>query len=145
MKKRISNLGTQIGQLWIGIMIIAFGYTSIVVLFEDGLEGLMFLLPMTILMLLVKFHIFKLKVCFLDNEFFYAGNVVKQIKVPLSSIKSVTDFPLIEPSIVSVEFYQETEFGSKVKFLATSRFSFFSNHPIVEEIKNARNLSIGKG
>ena len=77
-----------------------------------------------------------LKKVSIDNDNLYVSNYRKEITIPLSEIADVTEFLFSESRRVTIHLRKPTEFGQKIIFLATYRlFSFFSAHPIVEELR----------
>ena len=66
----------------------------------------------------------------------YVSNYRREIAVPLSDIDDVRGNVFTDPQRVTIYLRNETEFGSKIVFLATHRrFSFWSTHPIVDELR----------
>jgi hypothetical protein len=70
------------------------------------------------------------------NNTLYVSNYRKEIAVPLSEIADVRGNRFTEPQRVTIYLRQPSEFGSKIVFMAKHRiFSFYSVHPVVDELK----------
>lgn len=77
----------------------------------------------------------------IEGDFLYVSNFLKEIKIPLSEVRKVTEMSLMNPNPVTIHLKNETRFGRKIIFIPTYRmFSFFSSHPIVEELKERANI-----
>jgi hypothetical protein len=78
----------------------------------------------------------KLKKVSLDEEFLYASDYLKEIKIPLEDIYDMTENRWIKFHPVTIYLQRPSEFGTKIVFAPTFRmFLFFSSHPVVEELK----------
>lgn len=76
----------------------------------------------------------RLKIVSVDNEFLYVSNYLKEIAIPLSNIKDVTQ-NVFNSQNVTIHLTAPCEFGKKIVFLPPPRFfSFFSQHPVVDEL-----------
>ena len=65
----------------------------------------------------------------------YVSNYLKEIAIPISEIQDVRGWLLTDPQVVTIYLRNESEFGSKIRFLATYRwFGGWSTHPIVNEL-----------
>jgi len=65
----------------------------------------------------------------------YVSNFRKEVVVPISEIVNVRGNILTEPQRVTIYLRNETEFGRKIVFIAKYRwFSFWSKHPVVDEL-----------
>ena len=76
------------------------------------------------------------------NNTLYVSNYRKEIAIPLSEIADVRGNVFTEPQRVTICLSQPSEFGSKIVFMAKHRFfSFWSVHPVVDELKSLAALS----
>ena len=84
----------------------------------------------------------RLKAVSIEDNNLYLSNYIKEIAVPFSNIRDVTELRLRgEP--VTIHFKEKTEFGSKTTFLPKMRFfSFVSLHPIVGELKELAKINL---
>lgn len=65
----------------------------------------------------------------------YVSNFRKEIAVPISEIVNVRGNILTDPQRVTIYLRNETEFGSKIRFIAKYRwFACWTKHPIVNEL-----------
>ena len=65
----------------------------------------------------------------------YVSNFRKEIAVPITEIVNVRGNILTDPQRVTIYLRNETEFGSKIIFIAKYRwFASWSKHPIVNEL-----------
>jgi len=65
----------------------------------------------------------------------YVSNFRKEIVVPISEIVNVRGNILTDPQRVTIYLRNETEFGSRIIFIAKYRwFAGWSKHPIVNEL-----------
>jgi len=65
----------------------------------------------------------------------YVSNFRKEIAIPISEIVDVRGNIWVDPQRVTIYLRNETEFGSKIRFLAKYRwFGRWSTHPIVNEL-----------
>lgn len=76
----------------------------------------------------------------IEGDFLYVSNFSREIKIPLSEIKKVTEFVFLNHDPVTIHLKNETRFGKKIIFIPTYRyFNFFSSHPIVSELRRIAN------
>jgi hypothetical protein len=65
----------------------------------------------------------------------YVSNYLTEVAIPISEILDVRGMLLSDPQVVTIKLRGESEFGSKIRFLATYRwFGGWSTHPIVKEL-----------
>ena len=82
----------------------------------------------------------------IDNGFLYISNYRKEITIPLSQIREVTENRWINTHPVTIHFRTITEFGEKITFMPTIRlFGFWSSHPVVQELRSAANVQFTPG
>jgi hypothetical protein len=73
----------------------------------------------------------------IDKNRLYVSNYIREIHVPLSDVRDVTEVRWINIHPVTVYFRDTTEFGDKIKFMPKVRFLLsWSSHPIVGELKS---------
>ena len=74
----------------------------------------------------------------IDREFLYVSNYRREIAIPLSQIREVTENRWINTHPVTIHFRTITEFGVKITFMPTMRwFALWSSHPVVQELRSA--------
>jgi hypothetical protein len=84
----------------------------------------------------------RLKRVRMDCHFLFISNYVKEIKVPLSMVKSVSEFRWDNAHPVTIRFMRPIDFGSSIIFMPKVRFfGFWSSHPVVERIRSAAKLN----
>lgn len=77
----------------------------------------------------------------IEGDFLYVSNFLKEIKIPLSEVRKVTEMMLINPNPITIHLKHPTRFGKKIIFIPTYRFfSFDGSHPIVDELKQLANV-----
>ena len=77
-----------------------------------------------------------LKEVSVDDNFLYVSNFLKEISIPLSEIYDVTENVWLNSHPVTIHLTSLTEFGDKIVFMPKTRFfTFFSSHPVVNELK----------
>src|SRR5262249_14434016 len=80
----------------------------------------------------------QLKEVSVDQDFLYISNFLKEISLPLSEIKHVTESRW-NTRAVTIHLYSPSEFGDKIVFMPTTGFfglfGLFSSHPVVAELK----------
>ena len=85
----------------------------------------------------------RLKVVNVDENFLYVSNYLKEIAIPLSEIYDVTENVWLNTHPVTIHLKKPSEFGGRIVFMPKTRFSFFSSHPVVKELKQlARSKAI---
>ena len=84
----------------------------------------------------------RLKDVSVDDRFLYVSNYLKEIVLPLSEIRDVTENVWINTHPVTIHLRSPSEFGDKIVFMPKTRvFAFFSSHPVVEELKHLAKVS----
>lgn len=76
----------------------------------------------------------------LDGSCLYVSNYRREIKVPLTSIASVTENRWINIHPVTIHFRVPTEFGRKITFMPKVRFFTWGSHPVVGELRHVAGL-----
>ena len=84
---------------------------------------------------LLLFDAARLKYVSVDDDFLYASNYFREIVIPLRDIYDVTENVWLKLHPVTVHLKHPSEFGDKIVFMPKTRFSFFSSHPVVKELK----------
>jgi len=84
----------------------------------------------------------RLKVVSVDNDFLYVSNYLKEIAIPLSDIYDVTENVWLNTHPVTIHLKSPSEFGDKILFMPKTRFSMFSSHPVVKELKQLAGLKL---
>lgn len=77
----------------------------------------------------------RLKVISIDDHNLYILNYTKEISVPLSEIRDVTQNRWLTGEMVTIHLESPSEFGCKIRFFPKSRFFSFGEHPVVRELK----------
>lgn len=81
-----------------------------------------------------------------DHTTLYVSNYFREERVPLSSIKDVTEIRWINIHPVTIHIRSDTPFGRQITFMPIARFSlisWLSPHPVVEELKDLAAPSPG--
>lgn len=79
----------------------------------------------------------RLKRIRIDDKALYISNYFKEIEVPLREVLNISENRWINIHPVTLTFKDTTRFGSSVVFMPKARFSIFSSHPVVAEIREA--------
>ena len=77
----------------------------------------------------------RLKYVSVDDDYLYVSNFFREIVIPLSDIHDVTENVWINYHPVTIHLKHPSEFGDKIVFMPKTRFSLFSSHPVVKELK----------
>jgi hypothetical protein len=77
----------------------------------------------------------RLKYVSVDDDFLYVSNYFREIVIPLQDIYDVTENVWLKIHPVTLHLKHPSEFGDKIVFMPKTRFSFFSSHPVVKELK----------
>jgi len=78
----------------------------------------------------------RLKEVSVDQDLLYISNFLKEISIPLSEIRDVSQNHRLNSQTVTIHLYSPSEFGDKIIFMPTTRFfAHFSSHPVVAELK----------
>lgn len=85
------------------------------------------------------FAVWPVKTVRIDDDNLYVSNFLREIKIPIADIESVSDLIFSEPRRVSIKLARPSEFGSTIVFLAKFRWytgidARFDAHPIVDEL-----------
>ena len=95
-----------------------------------------FLIMWVVATVLLIWSCVPLKKVRVDAHNIFISNFAKEIAVPLSDIRDVTENRWINIHPVTIHFKQSTEFGAQITFMPTTRvFGFGSSHPVVQELK----------
>ncbi|HEV7904009.1 MAG TPA: hypothetical protein VGO96_09220 [Pyrinomonadaceae bacterium] len=77
----------------------------------------------------------RLKKVSVDENFLYVSNYLKEISIPLSDIYDVTENIWVNIHPVTIHLRSPSDFGHKIYFMPQAKFTFFSSHPVVKELK----------
>jgi hypothetical protein len=150
MKRQISSKITFISKIGVPSFVL-FGWATAIfaLLFDSSKDGqLPIPLPVKILFPAIFFVIFavlfwlsmRLKAVSIDDNFLYISNYLKEVSVPFSNVRDITELRL-RGHPVTIHFKEKTEFGSKITFLPKMRFfNFASSHPVVSELKELAKI-----
>ena len=86
----------------------------------------------------------RLKAVSVDDDFLYVSNYLKEITIPLSDIYDVTENVWLNSHPVTIHLKFPSEFGDKIVFMPKPRFSFFSSHPVVNELKQLARSKVAR-
>ena len=140
MRRRLSSFQTILVKvvfpgLWIPIC----GLGTLMMVFRgdaDPLPKLMMLCVWVGGSAFIYWNCIRLKEVSVDDDFLYVSNLMKEITIPLSDIYDVTENVWINSHPVTIHLSSPSEFGDKIIFMPKTRFfSFFSSHPVVNELK----------
>lgn len=83
------------------------------------------------------FTVSKFMAVAVDESFLYVSNFLKEISIPLSNIRDVTEIIWLKGNPVTIHLRTPSEFGSKITFIPKSKgfLKFFQSHPVVAELK----------
>lgn len=94
---------------------------------------------------ILYFTVMKYKAVSIDDDFLYVSNYLKEISIPLSNIRDVTEIRRVRGHPVTIHLQIPSEFGSKITFTPKAKgFRFFSANPLVEELKELARLKGAK-
>ncbi len=80
----------------------------------------------------------RLKRVRMDDQALYVSNYLREIRLPLQQVENVNENYWINLHPITIEFRSETDFGKWIVFMPKIRWlSFWSSHPVVEEIRQA--------
>lgn len=77
----------------------------------------------------------RLKRVSVDENFLYVSNYLKEVSIPLSDIYDVTENVWVNIHPVTIHLKSPSAFGGKITFMPQAKFTFFSSHPVVKELK----------
>jgi hypothetical protein len=146
MRRQLSSGETLLVKLifplmWIG----ALGFLEVRTLFTKR-ENLGSNLGSLLIWLVVSWFIYRtcvrLKKVSIDDHNLYVSNYFREIAIPLSYITQVTENVWINHEPVTIHLQFSTEFGDTIVFMPKTRmFHFFSEHPVVGELRRLTGLS----
>jgi len=85
---------------------------------------------------------FRLKRVRADTKNLYVSNYLREIEIPFSMIENVTENRWLNHHPVTIHLNAPTEFECKITFMPKTRLlGFWSEHPVVEEIKRMARRS----
>ena len=146
MKRQLSSKATYFNKIIAPIIILLFFG---IVVFGNLLSAKKPPLPIIILLLalwagfaaVLYFTLMRYMKVDIDDSFLYVSNFVKEIQIPLSEIRDVTEIVWIKGHPVTIHLKNDTEFGRKITFMPQVRaLSFFSSHPVVSELKELAKI-----
>jgi hypothetical protein len=86
----------------------------------------------------------RLKAVMLDKDVLVVKNFVKVIRVPLRSIKHISESRLMRPKTITLTVYPTCDFGEKITFIPKAKFQMtfklFSEHPIVVKLRELAGI-----
>jgi hypothetical protein len=143
MKTRLSSSITFFWKyifstLWLG----GFGLGTFIIVDIHGIgeESQPFLIGLVIGLVFIYYGLLRAKAVYIDENYLYVSNFIKEVNIPLESIKEVSEYATSSPRLIFIKFKNETEFGKKIMFIGRSHsFLFFSTHPSVKEIRKRIN------
>lgn len=127
--------------IWIGGFA---GSTLAMFIASDSFKGdgdirefrMVFLVMTTLGSVALYWFCMRLKKVRLKEGTLLISNFRKEVKIPLRDVERVSGSILMHPELVWLRFRRSTELGTKVVFMAKSRFSLgLTRHPVVEELK----------
>jgi len=77
----------------------------------------------------------RLKNVSVDRDFLYVSNYFRETAIALSDIYDVTENVWLNTHPITIHLKSPSAFGDKIVFMPKTRFSFFSSHPVVAELK----------
>lgn len=142
MRRRLSSLQTVLTKVVFPALWIPLFSVGALTMFRGGLNGAdeparwFFLLMWIAGSAFVYWNCIRLKEVSADDNFLYVSNYLREIAIPLSEIRDVTENVWINIHPVTIHLKSPSEFGDKIVFMPKVRFfAFFSSHPVVEELK----------
>ena len=149
MRRRLSSLQTFLNKIvFPAIWIPVWGFAALAMFFgrvegpEPPLKWI-FLVAWIVGCAVIYWTCIRLKEVSVDDNFLYVSNYLKEIAIPLSEIRDVTENKWINLHPVTIHLKSPTEFGDKIVFMPTVRyFAFFSSHPVVNELKELARTRI---
>ena len=119
---------------------------GIIIFYKQFNTGNMDMEHFVLLIILLLYYFLvgiRLKKAALGENGLIISNYWKSVNVPFGKIKKIKEHKVIAPSIISIEFSVDTDFGRKVIFLSefAFTFSFFSPHPILKELADLKALA----
>ena len=80
----------------------------------------------------------RLKRVEMDDNALYVSNYLCETSIPLADIDEVTENRWVNIRPVTVTFRCDTDFGSRIVFMPTTRWwRFWREHPVVDELRRA--------
>ena len=124
------------------IWITGFGFGTIAMFWRGSVPGksnndLVFPVAWIIGSLFLLWGCGRLKRVRLDDKALYISNFIQEIEVPLREVSDISENRWINIHPITLIFKNRTQFGSSVVFMPKARFSIFSSHPVVAEIREA--------
>lgn len=146
MKRRLSSLQTFVTKIVFPAFWITGWTVATVTMFFTNFEGAdkspkwFFLFALVVGVLMIYWTCIRLKRVSVDDDYLYVSNYLKEISIPLSDIADVTENVWINTHPITIHLLSPSAFGDKIVFMPTIRFfTFFSSHPVVEELKELAN------
>jgi hypothetical protein len=142
MKRRLSSLQTILMKFLLpGIWIPLFGTGALTMFFRpvqspDDPPKWVFLFIWIAGSVFICWGSVRFKEVSVDEEYLYVSNYIKEITIPLTEIRDVTENRWLNTHPVTIHLKSPSEFGDKILFMPTIRFfALFSSHPVVSELK----------
>jgi len=146
MKKKLSTSLTFLFKFifptfWIGCILLG----SVALFISEGLIGFVFLAAAILIGAFMYYTVISAKAINIDQDNLYISNYFKEIIVPLENVSHISENFFISPRLITISVYDETDFGSQIKFLGyTKPFLFFSSHPAVSIINERKNIKLNR-
>lgn len=118
--------------LWVGL----FGFGAVAMLTGDHPGKWTFVGMWVFGTLAFAWLCFPLKQVEITPDRLRVSNLFRTIEIPFTQIAGVTENVFINTHPVWIQLKEPTSFGTKILFMPTFRFAFFSSHPIVKELRN---------
>ncbi|CAN5384329.1 hypothetical protein BH10ACI1_BH10ACI1_15520 [soil metagenome] len=147
MKRQISSKQTFFLRIILPILFVVIISAATVSMYlqpDKSGKSAVFLLPgiFVVVLPIIILILSRFKAVSVDDKFLYVSNYLKEIAVPLSDIRDVTESRL-RGHPVTIHLKTRLEFGEKITFLPKIRpFTFSKSHPIVAELKELANIKI---
>jgi hypothetical protein len=142
MRRRLSSLQTVLMKIvFPALWIPTWGFVTLMMFFSgvndaDPFAKVFFLFAWAVGFAVIYWSSIRLKDVSVDDNFLYVSNYLKEVVIPLSDIRDVTENRWINIHPVTIHLKSPSEFGDKIIFMPKTRlFAFFSSHPVVKELK----------
>lgn len=148
MKHQLSSKQTFLLKIVLPIILgIIFIQTIVLIVLNFRDAGI---LPLLIVPLMMAFGIFvmsrtimRYKKVSVDDEFLYVSNYRREIKIPISNIKDVSQIKWYRTRPVTIYLKEDSEFGREIVFTPKlNGFQVFADNPVVDELKEKAKIKI---
>lgn len=92
------------------------------------------------------FTVMKFMAVAVDNRFLYVSNFLKEVSIPLSNVRNVTEIVWLRGNPVTIHLRTPSEFGSKITFIPKSKgfTKSLQSHPVVAELRQMTQTKIAE-